>query len=228
MIRTARFNPNNTLTAWQMVSFSTKEIDPNKLIKLLKFNNDDYFQFIKNAEVKALDHACYNFVQEITKNLSGSRKGNTYKLKFKENKNYIYHVASAKDEYPAIMTGRLRASISYANSETKAVKAPNLAKSIITKSSGKAKLVDYKDVAGFYEIKDDVMPDDFVKPEAKHPDFVIFSVGTHVPYAVDLEFGLVRNPEETPHPRPFMRRTFQESFDKIYKDFVQKMREGLL
>jgi hypothetical protein len=224
ILKYIKFDPNRYVEGWKLEAGSRKRIDIDKLVKLWDWKVEDYYYKIELKSVDAIESICWDLLSQIKKNLSGSRQGNVYKIKLSDNKNYILHTASAQDEYPAVLTGRLRASISFADNITKKIRKEDKTTATKTQYRGRSKTVTYEEVMGFYNVDEANMPDDFVDVPDAPDGKVLFVIGSGVPYAQDLELGIATQGENSPPPRPFLRRTFQENFDRIYRDYVKNMK----
>jgi len=187
----------------------SKVLTSNERIRtLFSWKADDYVKKLDKVTLQGLELAGLLMVSEIQKNLSGNRSGKTYGIWFEEGGKtlaFIKHRAASYEEFPAVLTGRLRSSISYATSESHKIKKfKKHTKYIKTLTKGRMAV---------YKITDKgIQESDFVTPPKRLPNIISLKIGTNVPYAKDLEFA---SPQKG--GRPFMRRSFKQNWKKVKK-----------
>ena len=188
--------------------------------RMFVWEGKDYFEELIGLEKKSMDKAMFMFTETIQKNLTGQRRGNIYSLNVK-GYGYVHnHQAADMDEYPAVMTGRLRNSISFADSITEKVTVPI---KLVVRYRQNSKSVRWEPRTYEADWSETIGNGDHVKAFPPEKDRIVYSVGTNVPYAYDLEFsGPVTG------GRPFMRRSLIEDFSKIIAEIVGEMQKGKL
>lgn len=164
----------------------------------VKWSAKDYVVNLVSTQKEVMDRVLTKFVAEIQKNLTGQRSGNIFKVKLEGVRKWITYTAADANEYPAVLTGRLVNSISFSDSITKQINKPSSTVPIKGKVVGKSR--------------------DFVKAPKPEKDKIIYVVGTNVPYAKDLEFS-----SPSKGGRPFMRRSLNENYNKIYNEVIEGM-----
>lgn len=197
----------------------TKSITDKKIIQtLFSYDPSDYVVELKKVTLKGLKLAGMYMTKKIQKDLSGKRSGRLYGIYMNENsRSFIKHRASSYKEFPAVLTGRIRSSISFADSESKKVITNN-------QENKRFKIKNKNGVTAVYKLnKRGLKATDFIKPPKSQRNVISLKIGTNVPYARKLEFNAPQK-----GGRPFMRRSFNENWKNVKRMVYTTLRKGNL
>jgi len=231
------YNPSGSF----IKSYEVVEPAPTTLPKVFKkalfeWNDADYMIRLENISVREMNRIMFTFVQFIQRNLTGERSGTLYNI---VTYGLGHYRASANFEFPGELSGRLRNSISFANSKQRKI-LTNESRSRIVRSGRNKTVIPHRSISRRNANKhrvggnefigsakggliQNLTPgynlNDFVGVPAKQKDVITYAIGTNVPYARDLEFG-----SPAKGGRPFMRRSFREMGSEIFMGFVRNVR----